>query len=382
MAYDVSIAPCGTYEAQEVENALRKAIDGAGGLDMIRPGMTVALKVNLVRGQRPEAASTVHPEVVCALTRILKERGAEVVIGDSPGGVFTATYVGAVYAFTGMRQAEKEGARLNDDFTVTEADFPEAKKAKQFPCTAWLTKADAVIDVCKLKTHGMMGMSNAVKNLFGSIPGTTKPEFHYTYPRAEDFADVLVDLYEYFRPVLCICDAVIGMEGNGPTMGDPRKIGCVMAAGSGHAMDLVGAEIIGMKPETVPTLRAAMDRGLVPRKLSGLSVDGDPLSYRPEGSKTVTPQSSVFFHILGDGPLGKAADFLAGRVFTPFPKPEPELCIGCGKCAQTCPAKAITMQDDKPQIDRRTCIHCFCCQEFCPKGAIKVGKGFLLKLLG
>ena len=143
-----------------------------------------------------------------------------------------------------------------------------------------------------------------------------------------------------------------------------------------------GAEIIGVKPETIPTLRAAMDRGLVPRNLSGLNVDRDPRKFRPDGFRTVTPQSSVFFHILGDGPLGRTADFLAGRVFTPFPKPEPDLCIGCGKCAATCPAKAITMREGKPQIDRRTCIHCFCCQEFCPKGAIKVGKGFLLRLLG
>ena len=49
-----------------------------------------------------------------------------------------------------------------------------------------------------------------------------KPEFHYKYPRAEDFANVLVDLYEYSKPRLCICDAVIGMEGNGPTQGSPR----------------------------------------------------------------------------------------------------------------------------------------------------------------
>ena len=83
----------------------------------------------------------------------------------------------------------------------------------------------------------MMGMTCAVKSFFGSIPGARKPEFHYSYPRAEDFANVLVDLYEYSKPRLCICDAVIGMEGNGPAMGTPREIGCLLAGRNGHMLD-------------------------------------------------------------------------------------------------------------------------------------------------
>ena len=66
---------------------------------------------------------------------------------------------------------------------------------------------------------------------------------------------------------------------------------------------------------------------------------------------------------------------------TPFPKLDGSSCVGCGKCAQTCPAKAITMKRGKPQINRSVCIHCFCCQEFCPKGAMKVGRTWFGKLI-
>ena len=380
-SYDVSIVPCESYDDAQVEAALRAALAPIDALAFVRPGMTVGLKVNLVTAMKPDAAATVHPSVVCALVRLLKEKGARAVIGDSPGGLYAAPYLKVVYDVCGMRQAEAFGAKLNDDFSQAEVSCPEAVQARQFSYTAWLQKVDAIIDLCKLKTHGMMGLSCAVKNFFGTIPGTKKPEYHYRYPRAEDFADMLVDLYEYTKPRLCVCDAVIGMEGNGPTQGTPRKIGCLIASGDGHRLDAVAAGLIGLTPRDVPTLQAAVRRGLVPEDAARIAVYGDPARFAISDFKTVQAQSSVFFRILGDGVIGKIADFAAARILTPFPKLASG-CVGCGKCAQVCPAKAIAMKDGRPKIDRRVCIHCFCCQEFCPKGAMQVGRHALMKLLG
>ncbi len=383
MSLDAVLAPCGRYEDTEVEEALRGALAPLGGLDFVRPGMRVAVKVNLVTAMKPDTAATVHPAVVCALVRLLRTRGAEVVVGDSPGGVYSAGYLRLVYEVCGLRGAvEAAGGKLNDDFTQIEVEYPEAVQARQFPYTAFLSKCDAVIDLCKLKTHGMMGLSCAVKNLFGVIPGTLKPEFHYRYPRAEDFADMLVDLYEYTKPRLCICDAVVGMEGNGPTQGTPRPIGCLIAARSGHALDLVAAHLIGLRAQDVPTLAAAQRRGLVPARVDELTVQGDMARFVVSDYQAVPSQSNVFFNIFGSGPIGKAANFVAGRILTPFPKLSAEACVGCGKCAATCPAKAITMVKGRPRIDRGRCIHCFCCQEFCPKGALTVGRHLLMRLLG
>ena len=350
--WDVALAACDRYEETAVEAALREVLAPIDGLAFVKPGMRVAIKVNLVTAMKPDTAATVHPAVVCALVKMLRERGAEVVIGDGPGGIYSAAYLRAVYDVCGMRQAEKLGAKLNDDFSVQEVEYPDAVQAKHFPYTAYLGKADAIIDLCKLKTHGMMGMTN-----------------------------VLVDLYEYSAPRLCICDAVVGMEGNGPTMGTPRKIGCLLASRNGHMLDAVAAGLIGLGPDEIPTLRAAVRRGLLPEDLSSISVCGDPGQFAVADFKTVPAQSDVFFHVLGDGLPGRIADFIAGRVITPFPKLDPSSCIGCGKCAQTCPAKAITMTRGKPQINRSICIHCFCCQEFCPKGAMKVGSTWIWRVL-
>ena len=380
--YDVSLAPCEAYDDQQVEAAMRAVLEPIHGLDFVRPGLTVGIKVNLITAMKPESAATVHPSVVCALVRLLRERGAEVVIGDSPGGIYSASYLKIVYDVCGMRQAESFGAKLNDDFSQEEVLYPDAVQAKQFPYTAWLGKVDAIIDLCKLKTHGMMGLSCAVKNFFGTIPGTKKPEFHYRYPRAEDFANMLVDLYEYSKPQLCICDAVIGMEGNGPTQGTPRKIGCLIAGKNGHMLDVAAAGLIGLGIQDVPTLRAAAERGLVPEDAGRISFCGDPSRFIVPDFKTVQAQSSVFFHIFGSGIPGKVVDYTVSRVLTPFPKLDPPACIGCGKCAQICPAKAIRIQDRRPRINRSVCIHCFCCQEFCPRGAMKVGRHAIMRMLG
>ncbi len=193
---------------------------------------------------------------------------------------------------------------------------------------------------------------------------------------------MLVDLYEYTRPRLCICDAVIGMEGNGPTQGTPRPIGCLLAAKSGHALDLLSAHLIGLTAHDVPTLTAAVRRGLVPENADALNVIGDPARFIIRDYQTIPSQSDVFFNVFGTGPIGKAMNYIAGRILTPFPRLSAADCVGCGKCAQICPAKAITMENKKPKIARGKCIHCFCCQEFCPKGAMRVGRHLLVRILG
>ena len=176
MNQTVALTACGSYDEPEVLDALERVCTQAGGLDWVQPGMRVALKLNLVSAMKPETAATVHPSVVCALVRLLQQHGAQVIIGDSPGGLYTPAALNHVYDVTGLRAAQALGAVLNTDVSVTEASFPAAVQARQFTCTAYLQQADAIIDVCKLKTHGMMGMSAAVHNFFGTIPGTMKPE--------------------------------------------------------------------------------------------------------------------------------------------------------------------------------------------------------------
>lgn len=52
----VAVAACTSYDPQEVLHALEEAIVPIGGLDFVKPGMRVAVKVNLITAMRPQAA--------------------------------------------------------------------------------------------------------------------------------------------------------------------------------------------------------------------------------------------------------------------------------------------------------------------------------------
>lgn len=377
--HDVVIRPCGSY--QDAKQALAQVLAPLGGLEWVRPGMKIAIKANLVSMMKPERAATTHPDLLCALTELLKERGAEVVLGDSPGGLYNLTYVNRVYAATGMHQVEAAGAVLNRDFSQAEANFPEAVSAKTFAYTRYLDDCDAIINFCKLKSHGMMGLSAAAKNLFGVVPGTIKPEYHFRFPTPEQFSHMIVDLNEYFKPCLSICDAVVAMEGNGPTQGTPRTMGALLAAENPHKLDVLAATLIGLVPGNVPTIRAAFERGLTPLSAEELCIDGDYKRLVAPDFDRIEHYRSMHFAGTGTTAWEKLRGWVVKTCMQSRPEADKKECIGCKACEKICPAKAITMKNGLPVIDRKICIGCFCCQEFCTNGAMKVVRPPIGKLL-
>lgn len=377
MDCEVAIARCETYEAQEVKKALLAALTPLGGLDWVKPGMRVAVKANLLTRFRPERAATVHPAIAVALCELLVERQARVVLGDSPGGPFNAAYVGAVYAGTGMTQVLKTGATLNEDFTYLDVKNPAAVAAKEFQVTRYLAEADAIINLCKLKTHGLMAYTGACKNLYGAVPGMHKSEYHYRYQTQEAFADMLVDICEWCKPVLSIADGVVAMEGNGPSGGTPRQMGALLTARNPHALDLAAASLMNFGLQEVPTLRAAHARGLIPKDASELQVFGKLAPFVIADFKHAAQHDIKLW-----GSKNEMVSRALTRLLANRPAVDKNGCVGCGECRDMCPAKAIRIADKRAVIERSKCVRCFCCQEFCPKGVIRVERPLLARLAG
>ena len=374
-----ALIPCPDYDPATARDALEKAVSAVGGLDWVRPGMRVGVKLNLCAARRPEQAATTHPVLAAELTKMLTARGAHVVLGDSPGEPFTAPVINRLYTVCGMEAAEKAGGELNRDFGHSTVSFPEAVTVKSFEYCDWLQSCDGIISFSKLKSHGLMGMTAAVKNLYGCIPGTVKSEYHFRYPDPAAFVNMLVDLNEFVRPRLCLCDAVEIMEGNGPTQGTPRHMGLLLGGTDPYELDRLCAWLLGVREEEIPYLTAAKNRGLLdPDGAIPCKSEAEP--YRIKDFQRSGASSSWFV----SGPEDKALKKLLKKGLALAMRSRPQLyegCTGCGHCARLCPAHAITIKNKKAVIDRKKCVRCFCCQEFCPSGAMRVRRSLAARLL-
>lgn len=377
----VTIYPCDSYQKEELRQTVEALVRDLGGWSAyVSPGETVLLKVNLVMSKGPEAAATTHSAFVSELARQLKDYGCRVIIGDSPGGPFNAASLRHNYKVTGMAQAAAEsGAELSLDTDTAEISCAAGKMLRSLTVTAMSQRADKVISVCKLKTHSMMTYTGAVKNMFGTIPGTVKAEYHVRMPKMEDFANALVDICEANRPVLSFMDAVVAMEGNGPTSGTPRKMGAVLAAANPHELDRVAAGLIGLSEEQVLTLQAAAERGLLPAET--VIKGADPKQFTVEDFKLPD-------HIHTDLSQGGFLPKIGMKLLRPKVRFDLTKCVGCGDCAANCPAKVIEMKKRPegqrparhPVVDYHKCIRCFCCQELCPQSAVSVKESWIFKL--
>jgi len=354
---------------------VKKSFENLGGIEKyIKKGEKVLLKANLIMKKSPEDAATTHPALIYALAKTLVDYGADVTIGDSPGGPFSEVLLKGLYKQTGMEDAAKlSGAKLNFDTSSTLVDYPDGEALKKYTVANMVLNADKVISVCKLKSHGMTRYTGAVKNMFGAIPGTTKAEYHFLCKDVESFSKCLTDICLLTKPVLSFMDAVTGMEGNGPTSGTPRFVGAVLASENPFELDICGAEIINTPVEEIPLLKYAVERKLCAESSEKIEIKGEKVKdFIVENFKVPQNKSIHFFK---DSKLIK-------KFVNPRPVFNHSICIGCADCAKNCPAKVIDMVKNKPKINNiEDCIRCFCCQELCPKKAVDVHKPFILKLL-
>ena len=363
---NVVIVACPSYD--HAEEAVRTAVKKLGGMErFIQPGEKVCVKPNLVMKRRPEEATTTHPSVTGAVAKLAAECGAQVVIGDTPGGLCSKGLLSALYETCGMAQAAREsGAALGLDPSFSQQKFPLGKVCKSFDLVNFVGQADKVISVGKVKTHMMSYMTGCVKNLFGAIPGTYKAEYHFRMPDKKIFCDMLVDLCECIHPVLSVADAVVGMEGDGPTSGTPKQVGYIVAGENPYEVDYVLAQLIALDPALIYTLENARERGLFSPE--NITLDG---TFTPVAD--FQKPSARDIHFAFGNPFRKVLDAL----INPWPQADGERCVGCGRCAQVCPAQVIKLQKGRPVIDYKNCIRCFCCHELCPVKAMELKRSLL-----
>lgn len=367
----VSITRCEDYEFENVKKAVYEVLDGIDSIRLkISKGSKVLIKTNLLMRKSPDDAVTTHPAVVESIVRYLQELGCKVIIGDSPGGPFVEWNLKSVYKASGMLEvAARTGCELNFNTDILEISNPDAKRLKKMQIIKIVRDVDFVVSAAKLKTHGMMTYTGAVKNLFGVIPGLIKADYHLRLNDINNFADHLLDICETVKPVFSIIDGVDGMEGDGPSAGEKRHAGLILASESPYALDTVASRIIGMDPMIVPTIESASLRNLFSGDLKDISIKGVQIC--DINIKPFKLPKSHNANLVG-GRIPRSIEKIILNILRPKPIFNHDICVSCGDCARSCPPGIIDMSSGKPVADLSKCIRCFCCHELCPKKAVDI----------
>ena len=336
--------------------------------DCLKPETRVTIKPNLLMRRTPEQATTTHPVIIQAVIHALRARGiTQITIADSPGGPYTTSALHGIYQTCGL---EALGAELlNYDTGYGHRTAPSGSLLSEYALINPILNADVVISIGKVKTHSMTTLSGGVKNLFGCIPGLQKPQLHYRFPDSRAFCRMLVELAQTVQPQLTILDGVVAMEGDGPSGGTPRKAGWLIGSASPFVADLALCELMGLEPTQVETVAYSIEAGLIPASPQQLTHLGN--GWNPITDFQMPQSKSLDFSDHIPCFLRPLAKFLRG-LWVNRPVIRTNDCIGCGKCAESCPPSTIQVKDGKAVIDYSACISCFCCHEMCPVKAIDI----------
>jgi len=368
----VSIVRCDSYDSEAVFRSVAEAVDLCGGLDRIlKHGDRVLLKPNLLNATTPEKAVVTHPEVLRAAIRAVRDFGAKPFVGEQPG-IDRASMIEDAFDRSGCRRVCKEEGVACHVFRsdgYEEVEVPGAVHAKTLHVPRDVLESDAVFSLPKLKSHMQALYTGAIKNFYGCIPFTERRKIH-NLAKYVPFSEGIVDILLAIRPVFGIMDAVVAMEGRGPSAGNPYKVGLILASPDMVALDSTALRVAGWDGLNVHHVIDAGKRGAGhcdPSRIEvrGLDVDSVAVRLKPPPTAFINPPR-----------------LLTGLV-TYLQSVKPRIvesdCVECGVCAQACPADAISMTP-KATIDYDKCIECFCCHELCPYGAVSEKTSFVARI--
>ena len=353
---DVLVLRCNNYSEELVKSTINTIIKHFD----IEKEERIVIKPNLCLPEDYSLHLTTHPEIIRQLGYILIEKGiSNIIIADTPVGKSDNIRREKLWKKTGMKSIVEDlnliRNDLDDNLVLKEMCIEGVKTL--YPLSRDIIE-NKVINIPKFKTHGFMLFTGAVKNLYGILPEYTKKRLHRELEKKEAFSEFLVEFANSINPIVNIMDAIIGIEGEGPgRKGSKRYIGVVLASNNVFALDYVAAQIMGIDPGDVPTVRRSLEKKYIEKER--IRIIGDPIEqfilkdYKlPIINERTDRLSKKLFH------LSRYNVWI-----------ESEKCYNCAMCKKSCPHNAIVYEGIM-KIDSTKCKACLVCHEICPAGAI------------
>jgi uncharacterized protein (DUF362 family) len=290
-------ADVGIARGSNMEDAVRRAVKLAGGMDFIKEGQTVLIKPNVTGAA--VSPTTTNPEVLYAVIKVVAERGPKrILVSDrcfsplfidtAPKTVDVMKRVGHLDAVNqaisdakapvvavGLEDAPEELERLGRP-----KGTPHWRKIKPDGADHWpngfelaelLFAVDHVINVPVIKTHFQAWFTIAMKAFVGMSHHRSRKEFHSTYhdndlsdqkrlkskrrrgvkpdPKAEEeevypLVARIAELNLGITPAMNICDGSKSFVFGGPSQGDTAEPKLIVASRDRIAADATGVAVL------------------------------------------------------------------------------------------------------------------------------------------
>jgi len=245
------------------EAAVRRAVDLAGGLQ-VKPRMRVIIKPNVCNAKNPQGMVITDFAIIEAAVKMVREKGCEPLVVESDNIADTADK--RVKESGLMAKLEEWGVR----FLNLSADegVPHKVAGTEIMIPKTMLEADYVINLAKMKTCAHTTVTLGIKNLYGCFQEAKKSRLH------KKLDEVLPYLAKTMRTDMTVIDGVTCMEGNGPVVGNPRKMGAIVAGRDVVAVDSFCCGLMGFKPEEIGHVANTALLGV--GQLNGYEVVGDP----------------------------------------------------------------------------------------------------------
>ena len=247
----VAVLHAGQY-SQQLDQILREGLQ-LFPLDV--RGKTVVLKPNLVDYLPGDAINT-HPTLVMAAVDAFRRLGAKsVVVAEGPGHQRDTQLVLSQSGYEeSLRDQKIRFVDLNRDELIRTPLRSSYTGMKDLWLPRTVLEEDFLVSMPKIKTHHWSGVTLAMKNMFGVVPGG-----RYGWPKNilhwKGIQESILDLCATVPIHFVIADGIVAMEGNGPLNGTPRPLGKIVLADDPVAADSTCARLMGFEPRRIVHIR-------------------------------------------------------------------------------------------------------------------------------